>query len=106
MQIYTVLTSKTISVAGANFLQYSPQPIGCPAFAAAEVPTTFADAPIGVAEPPTSVPIARDQASVASNGSLPADRSLMIGTIVAAKGMLSTNALAMPDTQIIMATMR
>ena len=38
-------------------MQYLPQPTGCPAFAATDVPTTFALAPIGVAEPPMSVPI-------------------------------------------------
>ena len=50
--------------AGASHMQYRPQLTGCPALAHIDVPTTFADAPIGVAHPPTSVPIESVQARV------------------------------------------
>ena len=60
----TVQITKTKIVAGANRLQYFPQLIGYPSFAATEVPTTFADAPMGVALPPISVPIDNPHASV------------------------------------------
>ncbi len=94
----TVLIIRTIAVAGTDFLQYLPQPTGWPAFAITEVPTTFADAPIGVALPPTSVPIANAQESVGSAIPEVADSDSITGIIVAANGMLSTNALAIADT--------
>ena len=53
-------------VAGTSSLQYLPQLTGCPALADDASPTTFAEAPIGVALPPISVPIASDHASVSS----------------------------------------
>ena len=56
----------TMTVAGTQYLQYFPQLIGCPFFAETDVPTTFADAPIGVAFPPMSVPRESVQASVGS----------------------------------------
>ena len=56
----------TISVAGTADLQYLPQPMMCPFLAATDVPTTFADAPIGVAFPPMSVHRESVQASVGS----------------------------------------
>ena len=95
--------SSTSKAAGAVFQQYSPQPIGCPCFAATEVPTTFAEAPIGVALPPISVPIDNAHASTDRLVFWLTDRLLIIGIIVAAKGMLSTNALAMAETHIIIA---
>ena len=67
-----------------------------------EIPTTFAEAPIGVALPPISVPMARDQAKTGRAIPETADRLLITGIIVAAKGILSTKALAIPDIHIIM----
>ena len=87
----------TIIIAGAAVLQYLPHPIGYPFFAATDVPTTFADAPIGVALPPMSVPIDSVHARQSSNGWFVPARLLMIGSIVAANGMLSTNALAIAE---------
>ena len=75
-------------------MQYFPHLIICPAFAAVAIPTTFADAPIGVALPPKSVPMANAHARIERSTPWAADRLLMIGIIVAAKGILSTNALA------------
>ena len=71
-----------------------------------EIPTTFAEAPIGVALPPISVPMARDQAKTGRAIPETADRLLITGIIVAAKGILSTKALAIPDIHIIMITIR
>ena len=48
----------TITVAGAMALQYLPHLMICPSFAAVAIPTTFAEAPMGVALPPISVPMA------------------------------------------------
>ena len=50
-------------VAGTQYLQYLPQLMGWPCLAAAEVPTTLAEAPIGVPLPPRSVPRESAQAS-------------------------------------------
>ena len=92
--------------AGASHLQYLPQLTGCPAFAHIDVPTTFAEAPIGVAHPPTSVPMERVQAKVCILIPAVAARDSIIGIIVAVKGMLSTKALAMPDTHMTMPIIR
>ena len=86
----------TITVAGTADLQYAPQLTGCPALAATEVPTTFALAPIGVALPPMSVPIERAQVIVVRATPCDAARLWITGIIVAANGMLSTNAEARP----------
>ena len=56
--------STTSTVAGAAYLQYFPQPITWPSLAATEMPTTLADAPMGVALPPISVPMDSDEATV------------------------------------------
>ncbi len=44
-------------------MQYRPQLMGWPLLAAMEVPTTLAEAPMGVALPPMSVPMDNAQAS-------------------------------------------
>ena len=96
---------RTIAVAGIADLQYLPQLTGCPAFETTDVPTTFADAPIGVALPPMSVPTESEYARVASSApGVVAARLLITGTIVAANGMLSTNALATAEIHIMMRT--
>lgn len=46
----------TITVAGTIFLRYGPHLITYPSLAAVAIPTTFADAPIGVALPPMLYP--------------------------------------------------
>ncbi len=56
--------SITIAEAGTMYRQYLPQLTGLPCLRAAASPTTLAEAPIGVALPPVSVPIARDHARV------------------------------------------
>ena len=81
-------------VAGAIAAQYLPQPIGCPALLATAVPTTLADAPIGVALPPISVPMESVNASTDKSIPCVAARLLITGIIVAANGMLSIKALA------------
>ena len=68
------------------------------------MPTTFADAPIGVAEPPISVPIESDHASVSRGTTLESPE--ITGIIVAANGILSTNALAIAEIQITIATIK
>ena len=90
-------------VAGTALLQYLPHPIGYPFLPATAVPTTLAEAPIGVAAPPISVPIESVHASVARSAGLEAESPLIIGSIVAAKGILSTNAEAIADIQITIA---
>ena len=70
---------------------------------ATEIPTTFADAPIGVALPPISVPMESVHASVLKSMPCIADSVWMTGIIVAANGILSTNALAIADIQRIIA---
>ena len=59
-----------------------------------EVPATLAEAPMGVALPPMSVPMERVQARVFRSAPMVADREVITGTMVAAKGMLSTKAEA------------
>jgi len=54
---------KTIVVAGIAYFIYFPQLMGCPSLSAIAVPTTLAEAPIGVALPPISVPNASVQLS-------------------------------------------
>ena len=56
---------------------------------------------MGVPLPPMSVPRASAQASTDSSTPEVADRDRITGTMVAAKGMLSTNALATADTHRI-----
>ena len=63
-------------------------------------------APMGVALPPKSVPMESVQASVESGMPSDADRLSMIGTIVAAKGMLSTKPLQMAEIHRMIATVR
>ena len=75
-------------------MQNLPQPMRYPSFSAMAVPTTLAEAPMGVALPPMSVPRASVQAMVSRSRFGLADRLLMTGTMVAAKGMLSTMAEA------------
>ena len=93
-------------VAGNAVLQYSPQPIGYPSFAATEVPTTLADAPMGVALPPISVARDNVQANVERSAPVTEARVLIIGIMVAAKGILSTTALQIADTQRMIRTIR
>ena len=93
----------TITVAGTIVLQYFPHLITYPCFAAVAIPTTFADAPIGVALPPMSVPMASVYASTPKSTPCVAAKVSMIGTIVAANGILSTNALAMAEIQMMIA---
>ena len=87
-------------------MQYFPQPIIWPSFAATEIPTTFADAPMGVALPPISVPIESVQARTERSTPWVADKLLITGIIVAANGILSTKALAMADIHITIAIIR
>lgn len=70
------------------------------------MPTTLADAPIGVALPPISVPSARVHARTDKSAPDVAARLLMIGIIVAENGILSMMALATADTHIIMITIK
>ena len=72
--------------------------------AATEVPTTLAEAPMGVALPPRSVPM--DSAHASRERSTPCDRDMdwITGTMVAEKGMLSTKALHTADSHRMMAT--
>ena len=93
----------TITVAGARYLQYLPHPTICPFLEAIEMPTTFADAPIGVAEPPISVPMASVHARIDRSTPELAANALITGIMVAAKGMLSTNALAIADSHKMIA---
>ena len=90
----TAAMAITIKVAGTAALQYFFQVMMYPCLAATEIPTTLADAPIGVALPPISVPIESAHANVESCKPSTCDKVLMIGIMVAANGMLSTNALA------------
>ena len=53
--MHTIDTAITMMVAGAQYRQYLPQVTGCPFLAATDVPTTLAEAPMGVALPPRSV---------------------------------------------------
>ena len=94
----------TITVAGTAFAQYVPQPILYPFLEATDVPTTFAEAPMGVALPPISVPMDNDHARLDSGTPVVAARLSITGIIVAANGILSTNAEATADTQMIIAT--
>ena len=85
----------TITVAGAMALQYLPHLMICPSFAAVAIPTTFAEAPMGVALPPISVPMANAQErTVISIPGVVAARLVITGIIVAANGILSMKALA------------
>ena len=106
IKINTVQIVITITVAGSDFLQYSPHPTGCPDFAATEVPTTFAEAPIGVALPPMSVHIERLHASVSSGTPVETESACTTGIIVAANGMLSIKALAIAEPQTMIAIIR
>ena len=90
-------------VAGAIALQYLPHLIMWPLLAAVAIPTTFAEAPIGVALPPISVPIARAHARMEISIPCAAARLSITGIMVAANGMLSINALATADTQMMIA---
>ena len=64
----------------------------------------FADAPIGVALPPISVPIASAHARTVRLTPATSDaRSVITGIMVAANGMLSIKALATADTIMIIA---
>ena len=62
--MHTMEIATTMIVAGAQYLQYFPHPMGYPSLEATEIPTTFADAPMGVALPPISVPMESVHASV------------------------------------------
>ena len=93
-------------VIGTSLRQYFPHPIRCPFFDAIDTPTTFADAPIGVADPPISVPIARVHASTSKLTPEKAASDLMTGIMVAANGMLSINALATADTHNMIVIIR
>ena len=67
------------------------------------MPTTLAEAPIGVALPPISVPIASVHERTESSAPVVAESVFITGIIVAANGILSINALAIADTQMIIA---
>ena len=54
----------TIIIPGSAYLKNLPQLMGYPSLSAMAVPTTLADAPIGVALPPISVPNASVHDSV------------------------------------------
>ena len=60
----TVHRETTITIRGKEAVQNFFQLIGWPLLPAKATPTTFADAPIGVAHPPISVPRANVQESV------------------------------------------
>lgn len=75
-----------------------------PCFAAAEIPTTLAEAPIGVALPPMSVPMDKAHASTGRLAFWVTDSFWMTGIMAAAKGMLSTNALATADSHMMIPT--
>ena len=97
----------TITVAGAMALQYLPHLMICPSFAAVAIPTTFAEAPMGVALPPISVPMANAQErTVISIPGVVAARLVITGIIVAANGMLSMKALATAETMTMIAIIR
>lgn len=68
------------------------------------MPTTFAEAPIGVALPPMSVPRASVHARTDKSAPEVTARLLMIGIIVAENGILSMIALATAEIQIIIIT--
>jgi hypothetical protein len=76
-----------------------PQLTGYPSLSAIAVPTTLADAPIGVPLPPISVPKAKAQANGGKLNPVVFARLLITGTIVAAKGILSIMAEAKADSQ-------
>ena len=57
--------------------------MGWPSRAAMAVPATLAEAPMGVALPPISVPMERVQARVFRSTPMVADRELITGTMVA-----------------------
>ena len=61
---------------------------------------------MGVPLPPMSVPMERVQARAFRSTPMVAESEVMTGTMVAAKGMLSTKAEAMPDSHRMMMTMR
>src|SRR4030043_1989625 len=85
-------------VPGRAYLRNLPQLTGCPSLSAIAVPTTLADAPIGVALPPISVPKANVHDNVGRLNEVVWARLLITGTIVAAKGILSTIAEAKADS--------
>lgn len=92
----------TSTVAGAAVRRYLPQLIGYPCLSAIAIPTTLAEAPIGVEFPPISVPSARVQAKTGKGIADSAERLAITGTMVAAKGILSTTPEATADTHRIM----
>ena len=88
-------------------LQYLPHLMMCPSFAAVAIPTTFAEAPIGVALPPISVPMASAQErTVMSIPCVVAARFVITGIMVAANGILSMNALATAETITMIAIIK
>ena len=103
--MHTIEIKTTITVAGTADFRYRFQLIGCPSRAAMEVPTTLADAPMGVALPPMSVPMAKVQARIDKSAPVAAASVRITGIIVAAKGMLSTKALQIAEPQMMIATM-
>lgn len=90
--------TNTKTVAGIAYLQYSPQVTLYPSFSATDTPTTLAEAPIGVPLPPMSVPSANAQAIESKSSPVESAIFLMTGTIVAAKGILSTIALQIAES--------
>ena len=102
--MHTIDTAITMMVAGAQYRQYLPQVTGCPFLAATDVPTTLAEAPMGVALPPRSVPMDRAHARTCRSTPWVWAIAWITGTMVAAKGILSTKALATADTHRMMAT--
>ena len=72
--------------------------------AATDVPTTLAEAPMGVALPPRSVPMDSAQASTCRSTPWVWAMAWITGTMVAEKGMLSTKALHTADSHRMMAT--
>lgn len=85
-------------------MQYFFQLIGYPSFEATAIPTTFAEAPIGVALPPISVPKESVHDITSSGTPDVAAKDFITGIIVAAKGILSINALATAEIQRIIAS--
>jgi hypothetical protein len=89
----------TRTIAGTAYVRYRPHPMGYPSRSDMAVPTTLAEAPMGVPLPPMSVPSASDHDMARGSNPRLCERLPTTGTIVAAKGMVSTNDDAMADQQ-------
>ena len=80
--------------------------MGAPSRAATATPVTLAEAPMGVAMPPMSVPLETVQVSVCRSIPRVSARESRTGTITAAMGTLSTKAEAMATNQMSTTTVR